>query len=252
MAVIKVLIVDDAEQARVLLRLMLAELAPDVEIVGEASNAFEAWEEIIKKQPEVVFLDIEMPGRSGIELARQLMSLEKIPHVVFTTAYDNYAIEAFRLSALDYLLKPINEDHLLEVMNKLRRLQKVSVDVQQINGLIKNLQQSDTKLITIPVFNGYENVELDRIIYIKADGSYSHVIQKADKTLTVSKNLKYFESLLENHENFIRVHRSCIISLKHVRKYDKSGRGTIIMVNDTEIDLARERRTEFLRRFGVA
>ncbi len=252
MAVIKVLIVDDAEQARVLLRLMLAELATDVEIVGEASNAFEAWEEIIKKQPEVVFLDIEMPGRSGIELARQLMSVEKIPYVVFTTAYDNYAIEAFRLSALDYLLKPINEDHLLEALNKLRRLQKVSVDVQQINGLIKNLQQGNTKLITIPVFNGYENVELDQIIYIKADGSYSHVIREADKTLTVSKNLKYFESLLENHENFIRVHRSCIISLKHVRKYDKSARGTIIMVNNTKIDLARERRADFLRRFGLA
>ncbi len=249
---IGVLLVDDSKQARVLIRLMVSELAGDIEVLGEASDAFEAWEKVNQLKPDLLFLDIEMPGRSGIELARQLTSLDKIPHVIFTTAYDNYAVEAFRLSAMDYLLKPINESHLLEALNKARQKESWTGAKEKLDGVFANLQQKEKKLITIPVFNGYENINLGSIYYIKADGSYSHVVQEHNRMLTVSKNLKYFEFTLEGCADYIRVHRSYIINLKHIKRYDRSGRGTIIMANNSEIDLARDRRDEFFLRFGLA
>ena len=247
-----VLLVDDSKQARVLIRLMVSELAEDIEVLGEASDAFEAWEKINQLKPDLLFLDIEMPGRSGIELAKQLIGLDKIPHVIFTTAYDNYAVEAFRLSAMDYLLKPINEAHLLETLNKARQKESWIGAKEKLNGAFVNLQQEKRKLISIPVFNGYENINLDSIYFIKADGSYSHVVQENNRTLTVSKNLKYFEFTLDGCTDFIRVYRSYIINLKHIKRYDRSGRGTIIMANNSEIDLARDRRDEFFLRFGLA
>ncbi len=121
MTKLKAIIIDDSPQARKLLSLMLKEYKSDLEIIGEAENANLGFELIKQHQPDVIFLDIEMPGKSGIQLAEQLIKEKLNPEIIFTTAYNDYALKAFRLSAIDYLLKPINETHLFEAVEKIKK-----------------------------------------------------------------------------------------------------------------------------------
>ena len=207
MSKLKAVIIDDSPQARKLLSLMLQEYQNDIEIVAEAEEAIRGLECIKKYSPEIVFLDIEMPGKSGIQLAEQILSEGINTSVIFTTAYNDYALKAFRLSAIDYLLKPINEDHLKEAVEKIKKLIPQQ-DVKKLKTFIDNFEDSLPKTISIPAGSEYLFVKIDDIMYIKADGSYTHIYIKNEKHLTVSKNLKYFENALKGYTQFIRVHRS--------------------------------------------
>lgn len=244
MAKLKAVIIDDSPQARKLLSLMLEEYQKDLEIVGEAENANLGLELIKQQKPDVLFLDIEMPGKSGIQLAEQL-SNEKINiSIVFTTAYNDYALKAFRLSAIDYLLKPINEIHLEEAIQKIKKTQPIQEE-GKLKTFINNYENNQPKTLSIPTAAGYQFIKIDTLMYIKADGSYTHVFSTNEKPITVSKNLKYFESALDGYTQFIRVHRSCLINLQQIKKFDKQNRGEIIMNDNAIIDLARERRDDF-------
>lgn len=246
MAKLKAVIIDDSPQARKLLSLMLEEHQKDLEIIGEAENANLGFELIKQQKPDVLFLDIEMPGKSGIQLAEQL-SNEKINiSIVFTTAYNDYALKAFRLSAIDYLLKPINEIHLEEAIQKIKKTQPIQEE-GKLKTFINNYENNQPKTLSIPTAAGYQFIKIDNLMYIKADGSYTHVFSTNEKPITVSKNLKYFESALDGYTQFIRVHRSCLINLQQIKKFDKQNRGEIIMNDNAIIDLARERRDDFFK-----
>ena len=243
---IKAVIVDDSPQARKLLRLMLQEFAPDIEIVAEAENGNIGISVIKTHQPDVAFLDIDMPEKSGIQLAEELVEENIQCQIVFTTAFNQYAINAFRLSAIDYLLKPISEQQLLESVEKIRQHVLLKTAKEQLKALSQNLKPTEKQVICIPIQNGYDYINIHDIEYLEADGSYVHLFLKDKKQKTVSKNLKYFEQALDSFSNFVRVHRSFIINLDYMTSFSKSGRGTIIMHNGKEVDLARDRRNSFL------
>ncbi|MCS6819647.1 MAG: response regulator transcription factor [Chitinophagales bacterium] len=247
---IRAVIVDDSMQARKLLRLMLHEIANDLEVVGEASNADEGLQSILQCQPDVVFLDIEMPGKSGLQLVEDLSRNEVSFEIVFTTAYNEHAIRAFRLSALDYLLKPIHEKQLLEAIEKVRKSKILVNSRQQLQQMLRNLADDKEATLCVPVLNGYVFIKIADLLYVKADGSYAQLVVKGKQPMVVSRNLKYFEQALEHYPNFIRVHRSYLINLHQMKRFDKANRGTIIMNDDATIDLARERRDDFFRAIG--
>jgi two-component system LytT family response regulator len=239
---IKFVIIDDSTQARKLLRLMLLELAPNIRCVGEAENVIEGLKLIEREQPDAIFLDIEMPGRSGMQLAEELCSSKFKGSIVFTTAYNAYAIKAFRLSALDYLLKPISEEHLLEAVAKLQQ-QKNALDNQmKLTALTANLGDEGNSLLCIPVHGGYEYIPIQDIYYMEADGSYVKIVCAENKQKIVSKNLKYFETALESIPKFIRIHRSFLVNLDQVSFYSKADGGSLTLSNGAKIPISRERR----------
>jgi two-component system LytT family response regulator len=239
---IKALIIDDSSQARKLLRLMLNELTPSINLVGDAENVEEGLRLIEKVQPDAIFLDIEMPGKTGLQLAEILIERNYQGKVVFTTAYNAYAIRAFRLSAIDYLLKPIQEDQLIEAVEKLREEKMNRENAARLKVLAKNLNEDRNQVLCIPTQAGFDYIQLNDVEYLEADGSYVQIYCTDNRALTVSKNLKYFENALAENKNFVRPHRSYLVNVNFVTGYSKSEGGFLILKNSAQIPVSRERK----------
>ena len=239
---LRAVIIDDSAQARKLLRLMLLELAPEIKHVGEAENVNDGLRLIDKEQPDVVFLDIEMPGKTGLQLAEILLDRNFKGNVVFTTAYNAHAIKAFRLSAIDYLLKPIQEDQLTEAVEKLKEEKKNRDNENRLRALSENLHQERNEVLCIPSNNGFEYIPVMEIEYLEADGSYVKIYCVNNRSKTVSKNLKYFESALTDCTNFIRTHRSFLVNLYFVTNYSKSDGGYLTLKRNVQIPISRKRK----------
>jgi two-component system LytT family response regulator len=239
---IKAVIIDDSAQARKLLRLMLLELTPEMKLVGESENVEEGLRLIEKEQPDAVFLDIEMPGKTGLQLAEILLEKNFKGNVVFTTAYNTYAIKAFRLSAIDYLLKPIQEDQLIEAVEKLKEEKKNRDNENRLKALSENLQENRNDVLCLPTQSGFEYLPLEDIEYLEADGSYVQIYCTNNRTRTVSKNLKYFENALGDSPNFIRPHRSYLVNKQYVTGYSKSDGGFLLLKRNVQIPVSRERK----------
>jgi two-component system LytT family response regulator len=243
---LKAIIVDDSPQARKLLRLMLNELCPEISLVGEGQNVAEGLKLISIFEPHVVFLDIEMPVKTGLQMAEELLLKKVDCQIVFTTAYDSYAINAFRLSAIDYLLKPIQEDQLIEAVDKVKEQSKLKNSVNRLAALTQNLNDNQTKVLSIPIQGGFEYISLYDIEYFEAEGSYVRIICSEQKTKIFSKNLKYIEMALIAAKNFIRTHRSFIVNMDHVSSYSKSDGGILLLKNRKKIPISRERKQDVL------
>ncbi len=241
---IKAIIIDDSAQARKLLRLMLMELASDVQVVGEAENAEDGLRTILKLQPDAIFLDIEMPGKSGLQLAESLIGKNIQGKVVFTTAYNAYALKAFRLSAIDYILKPIQEEQLLEAVEKLKEDKKNRDNEVRLKALSENLQEDRNDVLCIPILGGYEYLPVDEIEYMEADGSYVKINCTDQSSKIVSKNLKYFEDALESTPKFLRSHRSFLVNMDHVTSYFKSEGGNLQLKSGQVIPVSRQRKQD--------
>jgi two-component system LytT family response regulator len=245
---VSALIIDDSKQARKLLRMMFKDLAPCIYIVGEAENVLEGLNLIEQFQPDAIFLDIEMPGISGLQLAEILIEKQYKGSVVFTTAYNSYAIKAFRLSAIDYLLKPIQEDELIQAIEKIISEKQNQHNEARLILLSENLSEKNNNVLCIPNQNGFEYIPINEIEYLEADGSYVTIYCVNKKSKTVSKNLKYFETALIDFVNFIRPHRSFIVNKDFITNYIKSDGGFLILKSDVEIPIARER-TQAIQEF---
>lgn len=243
--VIKTLIVDDSAQARKLLSLMIEEAGLPVLVAGEASGVDEALEMIDRLKPDLIFLDIEMPGKSGLVLTQELSLRDEVPCVVFTTAYNQYALQAFRLSAVDYLLKPIDEEQLEQAVKKVTEKMQGRRSAQKLKSLLENMNPGLDKTISLSGQNGQEFIRVNDIICLRAEGSYTHVSVMGRKPLLVSKNLKHFEILLSEMTQFYRSHRSFLVNLRHVKKVERL---TIHLSQDTFADLTREKKEEFMNR----
>ncbi len=241
----KALLIDDSAQARRLLRLMLLEYGPEISVIGEASNADEGLELTEKLNPDVLFLDIEMPGKSGLQFAQILQKKGIACPIIFTTAYNSYAINAFRLSALDYLLKPIQEDQLIEAIDKLKEQHEIAENLNRLRVLNDNLHEPNSTLC-IPVQGGSEYLPIQEILYLEADGSYVRVKFVNGKEKVVSKNLKYFEFSLEESSFFVRCHRSYLVNMQHLAFHSKSNGGWLKLKNGSEIPISRERKQAVL------
>lgn len=243
---IRAIIIDDSEQAIKLLYLMLKELAPELEVVATAKNVREGLALIHQHDPDALFLDIEMPEKSGLDLALELQKSAVDCNIIFTTAYDEYAIQAFRLSAIDYLLKPIEEEQLIQAVEKITKNRQLRSVQNNLDALMNNLQANSNKTLSVPILNGYSYLPLNEIEFLQADGSYVHIHMLKQAKKTISKNLRYFENMLESENNFVRIHRSFIINMESVEAYSKADRGIVVMKSGKKIDVARNRKQEFL------
>ena len=246
---IRSLIVDDEEKSRDTLKKMIENFCADVEIVGEAKSVDEAVTIIDDEDPDVVFLDVEMPGGNGFTL---LEKYEKPPfQVIFTTAHDLYAINAIKFAALDYLLKPVNIKELQEAVSKVNVKEDDETRLEQFDALKSNLHQTDKKFtkIALPTSEGIDFFEADDIIRAEADRAYSNFFIKGGRKIMISKPLKEYESLLEEC-NFFRIHKSHMINLNHLKKYVKGKGGYVIMDDESYVDVSVRRKEALLTRIG--
>lgn len=246
---LRAILVDDEPECLRSLAHDLAELCPDVEITAQCVDGKNAIKEIHQVKPDVLFLDIDMPYINGFDL------LEMVPdsgfEVIFTTAYDQYAIQAFRISAVDYLLKPIDRDALKTAVDKVRILRKKGDTSKQISFLIqqiKDLENNNVRKIALPTFDGLEFVHMDDILYCQSDGAYTHVFFLDGSKMYISKTLRYLEDALCNF-HFFRVHNSYIVNLNHVKKYTKADGGLLVMCNGHKVRVSRSKKDELLAMF---
>jgi two-component system LytT family response regulator len=240
---IRVIIVDDEARARRILETLLREYCPGLEVVGHAGSVPEAVREIEAHRPHLVFLDIEMPGDLGFALFDHFS--EPDFHVVFTTAYQQYAIQAIKVSALDYLLKPIEIDQLVRAVEKARVQVNSKLLFQQLQAFRMNLnEQRQVSRLALPLADGMVFVNVANILYLKADGSYTHVVTDTNKVL-VSKKLGEFEEL-ERHSDFFRTHRSYLVNLRQLERFIKNDGGYLLMRNGDTVELSRNRKEEIL------
>jgi two-component system LytT family response regulator len=245
---IKALIVDDEDLARKNLEYMLNEHCPQVEVIGTAANAREGKKFIESNHIDLLLLDIEMPNGSGFDLLESLED-EVNFKVVFVTAYHDYALRAFRFSAVDYILKPINAEELQAAIDKVRPGEDREPR-EKIETLIDNMQRRGENLnkIALASMEGLQFVNLDDVIYCESLDNYTQFYLVDGKRIMVSKTIKHFEEVLDE-TRFYRVHRSNIINLKYIDKYVKGEGGYVVMKQGQRIPVSRRRKESFLQLF---
>jgi two-component system, LytTR family, response regulator len=238
------LIVDDEPDAVNFISSIIREYCPRLEIVGTAASANEGVKIILERQPELVFLDVEMPHGSGFDLLARFP--EKSFDVIFITAFNHYAIKAIKFSAVDYMLKPININEFIEAVEKVLH-KRLSISNRNTNysALLENLRSPMPSKLAIPTSDGMEYLKTNEIIRIEADRSYSWFFLKDKRKILVSKNLKEYQELLSD-QHFFRPHNSHLINLEHVKKYIRHEGGAIEMDDGTQVPLSKPRREFFL------
>jgi two-component system LytT family response regulator len=242
----KAIIIDDEKRARVSLQLLLQEYCPEVTLLAECENLAEGVKAIHKFKPDLVLLDIEMPGHSGLELLDFFNENEITFAIIFTTAYNEFAIQAFKLSAIDYLLKPINPEELAHAINRVEKQKK-----QQLNALSENINAENFEKIAVPSGNNFIILKIANILYIKGDGSYSEVYLKDNSKHLVSRNLKNFEEILGNDKRFLRTQKSYLVNFEEVKSYSKSDGGYLVMSNGATISVSPEKSAIIMERIKI-
>ncbi len=240
----RAILVDDEPLARkTLLNLILAH-CQEVEVVGEAEDIPSAIKIIHREKPDLVFLDIEMPGYSGLQLL-DFFDHENIDfEIIFVTAYSEFALRAFELSAADYLLKPIQIKRLVEAVAKVTEKQNEQ-SKEKLKTLKLNFSETeDDQKIALPISTGLLFVPIKDLILLRADGSYTEIYIKDETKLLVSKKLIEFEKLLSAHRKFFRPHRSFLINIGRVKQFIRGDGGYLIMENNTEVPISRDKKIE--------
>lgn len=252
MSEIRAIIIDDEDPARETLGSFISTFCTNVTVLAKCASVPEGVLAINKHNPDVVLLDIEMPDYDGFELLNFIKQVDF--EIIFVTTYSEYAVRAFEVSAIDYLLKPIQIEALRNALEKVKQ-RKESVALQQRVELLKDsLSGGEIRKIAIPMHDGLLFIDLSEIVLLEADGAYCHVFLKNGTTVLVSKKLKFFEDLIRNRTPFFRPHRSFIINLNFIKKYQR-GESTIQMDNGVLVSLARDRKQDFdevLRELGLS
>ena len=246
---IRAIIIDDEPLAIESLALILKKKCKDDVQVIATSNSPHLGKSLIEEhQPDLVFLDIEMPGMSGIDLVRSFS--KPAFHVVFVTAFDAYAIEALRLSAMDYLLKPVEAEDIVNVVAKIKTAIRKNENLlsNQIQSLEKLLTQTNTSpesRIGIAMAEKIVFIDIPDIIYCEASGVYTYIHLRDGKKLIASKPLGDFESQLSLHK-FFRIHHSTLINLNRIKEFQRYNGGYVIMQNDAKLEVSHRKRKDFL------
>jgi two-component system LytT family response regulator len=242
MQLTKAIIVDDEEDARKVLSTLISFSNFPIEIVASCSTLEIAVEEIKEHQPDVVFLDIEMPNYAGYEISNFFDEINF--EIVFVTAYDKYALKAFELSATDYLVKPVNRARLSETLKRVTDNTTKKTSIANYEVILKSLQTKTIEKIVIPEVGINRVLFLKDIICIQGQGSYADIFQTNGQKLTVSKNLKYFQNVLPEGGEFFRSQKSWIINLDHLKSFNRSS-GDLKMINGIIAKLSPSRLREF-------
>jgi two-component system LytT family response regulator len=241
---IKALIVEDEERSRQVLQNLLQTYCPQVQVLDMADSVDSAVAKIKEHAPELVFLDVQINGGTGFDVLDKLRG-EKIS-VIFTTAYDQYALKAFKFSAIDYLLKPIDIEELKAAVSKAENSKGQEDEQYKIQNLLSNLKNpNEDPVLLVSTQEAVEFIRIRDIIRCEAEGAYTQLFLRDHKPVMVSKIIKDFEFLLQDY-GFFRVHQSHLINLKEIRKYVKS-ENTLLMRDGAQIQLARSRKEEFFQ-----
>jgi two-component system, LytTR family, response regulator len=246
----KAIIIDDEVRARTLLRGMLGEIAPEIEIAAEAEDLPNGVKAIRRLQPQLVFLDIEMPGHSGLELLDFFNDDEISFEIVFTTAYNNYAIKAFKLSAIDYLLKPISAEELREAVDRFTRKKRENARLIDYHALRENLSTQSSKRIAVPSGNAIKFIDTENIVFLKADSSYTEIYFTDGTQLVVSRTLKNFDDIFDTSGPFFRCHKSYIANITYINEYIKSDGGYLMMKNGHQVSVSPDRVDELMNKIS--
>lgn len=217
-----------------------------VHIMDAFRNVQDGIKGIGKLKPDLVFLDVEIKDQTGFDLLKQTGNISF--DVIFTTGYDKYAVQAFKFSALDYLLKPIDADDLKQAVNKLINKKNQQETSQKMEVLFHNIQNT-SKRICVPVINGLVFLQVSEIIRCKSDVNYTTIFLKDKKSLMVAKSLKEFDELLSEY-NFFRIHNSHLVNLSYIKSYNKGKGGYVILVDGSELEVSTRRKEEFLNRLS--
>jgi two-component system LytT family response regulator len=244
-----VAIIDDERNSRDSLQKKILQYCNELEIIAICESGEEGLEKIELLKPNIVFLDVEMPRMNGFTMLQKLKTRQF--ELIFTTAYDHYAIRAIRFSALDYLVKPIEAEDLKEAVARAVEKIKHPASNERIETLLHNLLQEKNRhqKIALSSLEGFLFVEIDQIIYLEAKSNYTEVYLKDQPKITISKTLKDCEEVL-SPAVFIRIHHSYMINRNHIQKYIKGEGGQVIMSNGQALDVARRRKEEFMRQIS--
>ncbi len=241
---IKAIIIDDEQESRNTISNILKNFCDNVSVVAQAENVSEGLRAIEKEKPNVVFLDIQMPDGSGFDLLEKARNIDF--RVIFITAHDQFALRAIKFSALDYILKPVDPQQLIDAVNKLKTPETdISIVTHKIQTLLRN--KNGFERITLPTFEGFRFINIKDIVRCEADNNYTNFYLNSGDKILVTKTLKEYDECLSGLD-FIRVHQSHLVNIKFVDRYIKGDGGTLVMVDGSQVDVSRRRKDEFLNK----
>lgn len=247
---VRTILVDDERSGLNTLRKLLQLYCPALKVVAECENADAAKEKIELLDPQLVFLDISLPGKSSFDLLAELGRVNF--EIIFVTAHHEYALQAFRYSAVDYLVKPIDEDLLAESVKRAVKRIETATAHDNILTLVHNVQKREIKRemkLCIPSLNGFRVVEMKDILYCEASGSYTNFILSQGNNICSAKPIYEYEELLSG-AGFIRIHKSYLVNLVHVKEYIRGEGGSVILSDNKEVVVSRRKKEYFLSRMN--
>lgn len=245
---LKSILVDDEPRGLSSMQKLLELNCPDVEITAMCSSVDEAIEKIKGQKPDLVFLDISMPAKNGFDLLKELN--DSYFEVIFVTAYNQFMIEAFHFSAIDYLLKPVDDELLIDAVKRARKRIIEKAGSKNIETFLHNMQakKSPQKMkLCVSSLKGFQVVELDDILYAESSGNYTNLYFNNQQMICTSKPMHEYEELLED-SGFIRIHKSYLVNLLHVKEYVRGEGGSVILSNNKEIEVSRRKKDQFLNK----
>lgn len=236
------ILIDDEVKSRTALRSFLTKYCPSIEIVGEAEGVKSGLQKIEELNPDVLFLDIEMNDGTGFDLIEQLPTLNR--EVIFVTAFNQYAIKAFRYSAIDYLLKPVNPEELVQAVAKLSDDSRINQIEQKLEALMSNT--TSLQKIAIPSMEGVRLEEVENISYCESDNYYTIIHLVNGERIVVSKTLKEYDKMLSG-DGFIRIHQKYLVKLSEIKNYSKSDGGFVVLNNGTHLTVSRRKKEDLIK-----
>ncbi len=243
----KAIIIDDEQKAQNLLEILITQNSSEITEIFKASTLLQGIELIKKEKPQIVFLDIDMPQHSGLEILDYFDSDKVDFQIIFVTAYSQYAIEAFKIAAVDYILKPVDVAELTRAITKAQKVRAEQSLNNQIHDLKKAFRQMTLNKIALEVPKGIIFASEEEILYFKADGMYTHVNLKGNRKEVIGKPLKYFVEQLKEKAMFYKPHRSFLINLKHIKELTKKDGFYLTMEDNSVIPVSKDKREEFLK-----
>lgn len=245
---VRSIIIDDEKSARISLERFLKDYCKQVEVVAMAADIIEARRLIDEHKPQLIFLDIEMPHGNAFDLLEGFDMIDF--EIIFVTAFSQYAVQAFNLSAAHYLLKPVDIDQLISAVDKVSEKLSTKTTDNHTTILLENLRQinSRKRKVIVPLMEGFDIIKLEQIIYMEADDNFVHIHLTTAKSMMACRSLKFYEEQLST-SGFFRIHRKLLINLEHVERYRKTKSGMVEMSNGKELEMSASKKKQFVELF---